>query len=340
MQFELIRVARFAFSAARALAWGEALIRRALRVCFATCIFAIASAVLAQTQPQAASGEQHPVKGRTPESANRQIKYINARYGFSFTLPASWRGYRIVQSTWKSDSPCSYCSSKRIEHGPFVGIRHPRWTAKTPWVDIDIMVLTLAQSKALDEGKFSLSGAAPVGPGELGRNAKYVFFLPVRFGYGQEDRPGYHEAINLALGQGSLQPLRRYPKSQGAEITYTNTLYGFTFTLPASWKGYTIVERGCAAGNAADCVPEILIRYPRWTAENPWEDIPIMILTRAQWRAVEKGDLSVSAAPFPPGELGRNRKYVFALPPRWDYDLAEGWKAAGDILGHNPLHPF
>jgi hypothetical protein len=49
--------------------------------------------------------------------------------------------------------------------------------------------------------------------------------------------------------------------------------------------------------------------------------------------------LMVSAAPFPPGEIGRNRKYVFALPPRFSYDEPEGVQEVLDIVGGTPLHP-
>ena len=47
-----------------------------------------------------------------------------------------------------------------------------------------------------------------------------------------------------------------------------------------------------------------------------YQDIPILVFTSAQWRAIENGEFKVSA-PIGPSELGRNRKYVFALPPRF-----------------------
>jgi len=123
-------------------------------------------------------------------------------------------------------------------------------------------------------------------------------------------------------------------------IEYTNSKYGFSVTLPASWKGYRIIWstwQGHLPGDGGTIHgPALQIRHPRWTAENPREDIPIMIYSIAQWKA----NPIVSAAPIDPNELGRNRKYVFALPPRWDFDELEGVEEAETIVSHNPLRTF
>ena len=79
---------------------------------------------------------------------------------------------------------------------------------------------------------------------------------------------------------------------------------------------------------------------PRWTEANPWQDIPIMIFTHSQWSLVNDGSAAVSAAPYEPGEVGRNRKYVFALPPRYNIDEDEGYREVIEILNGHPLHPF
>ncbi len=111
------------------------------------------------------------------------------------------------------------------------------------------------------------------------------------------------------------------PTAQQSSITYRNTGNGFCFVLPESWKGYTIVSERWSGNllSAGEEVhgPQILIRNPKWTAENPYQDIPIMIFTPAQWKQVEDVDMAVSAAPIGPSKLGQNSKYVFALPPRW-----------------------
>jgi hypothetical protein len=61
-----------------------------------------------------------------------------------------------------------------------------------------------------------------------------------------------------------------------------------------------------------------------------------MIFTIAQWNEHPIG----SAALFDPAELGHNRKYVFAVPPRWDYDFAQGWEEAQEIQTPDSLHTF
>jgi hypothetical protein len=119
-------------------------------------------------------------------------------------------------------------------------------------------------------------------------------------------------------------------------LFYTNKTYGFRFTLPVSWKGYSVVKKKWGNGQG----PLILIRHPLWTAANPRQDIPIMVLTLAQWDLVQQGNLSVSAAPIAPDELGRNRKYVFALPPRYNFAFPIGYEEVQDILSHHPLHAF
>lgn len=122
----------------------------------------------------------------------------------------------------------------------------------------------------------------------------------------------------------------------GPGIVYRNAQYGFCFTLPASWRGYRLIwekwEGGRMNGleNKPNKDPKILqgpklsIRNPNWTQTNHYEDIPIMIFTRWQWKLAK--DYIFSPAPIGPSELGRNRRYVFALPARYNYDFATGWE--------------
>jgi len=129
-----------------------------------------------------------------------------------------------------------------------------------------------------------------------------------------------------------------------AAIEYRNTRYGFSFSLPAGWKHYTIVtdswEGSDTAKGDVEHGPLIYIRHPDWAKENPRQDIPIMVFTGAQWEAVEQHNLLVNMRPMAPNELGRNRKYVFALPPRANYADLAGVEEVDEILRHAPLHPF
>jgi len=149
-------------------------------------------------------------------------------------------------------------------------------------------------------------------------------------GWGQQAPPGSQEH----------QAGRRHTGT----IEYRNRKYGFSFTSPESWKGYQVLwsewQGSVPASNGTvERVlrgPELQIRHPKWTEENPREDMPIMIFTVAQWDE----EPIVSAAPIYPAELGRNRKYVFAIPPHWDYDSSDGWEEAQQILTSDFLHTF
>lgn len=128
-------------------------------------------------------------------------------------------------------------------------------------------------------------------------------------------------------------------------ITYLNTQYGFNFSLPMSWKGYTIVKdewKGIAVGDPQNKQPletgkMISIRHPQWTAQKPRQDIPIMIFAISQWNSLQKGDYHIGAAPIRPSELTRNARYVFALPARYNYAFPTGYEEVERILATKPL---
>jgi hypothetical protein len=150
--------------------------------------------------------------------------------------------------------------------------------------------------------------------------------------------------------QGTSGPAREQAKQNPAgesstdALVYKNTKYGFTFSLPDGWKGYTIVTDEWEASDAQKGMvergPIVNIRHPNWTKENPRQDIPVMIFTLAQWESVEHGDFFVSGVPINPGELGRNRKFAFAVSRRVEESEVAGAKEANEILQHHPLHPI
>lgn len=127
-----------------------------------------------------------------------------------------------------------------------------------------------------------------------------------------------------------------------ASVKYKNNQYGFSFTLPKSWKGYSIVTEeweGYAPGGEepSETGSLILIRHPQWTKETQRQDIPIMVLTSSQWDALQRGEFHIGAAPINPSELGRNGKYVFALPARYNYSFPPGFEEVEEILKGKPL---
>ncbi len=147
--------------------------------------------------------------------------------------------------------------------------------------------------------------------------------------------------------QATTTPPQATTTTLSLPIKYNNTEYSFTFSLPADWKGYTAFAKqwdGCPL-DAGDCSkpihgPQIYIRNPKWTEKNHYEDIPVMVFTLDQWNQIQAEKLSVSAAPFPPSELGRNAKYVFALPPRYNYDFSTGFEEVEQIMQSSPLKAY
>jgi hypothetical protein len=124
-------------------------------------------------------------------------------------------------------------------------------------------------------------------------------------------------------------------------IAYNNTDYGFTLFLPTSWKGFSIVESKWQGTTSTDAVaptgPKIVVRNPKWTEGAHYEDIPILVFTIYDWELYLSGGFSVSAAPIEARELGRNNNYVFALPPRWNFDYSLGYEEAEKIIESRPL---
>lgn len=130
-----------------------------------------------------------------------------------------------------------------------------------------------------------------------------------------------------------------------ATVIYNNSDFGFNFSLPDSWRGYSIVQNTwegnpLAPTGTSQSGPKLLIRNPNWTSTLAYEDIPVMVFTLEQWNSYVAEGFYVSAAPVRATELGRNNLYVFALPPRWNFDYSEGYAEAENIIKSNPLKAF
>ncbi|MGI6686422.1 MAG: hypothetical protein ACOX47_13310 [Bacillota bacterium] len=134
-------------------------------------------------------------------------------------------------------------------------------------------------------------------------------------------------------------------EENGSNVVYENNQYGFSFSLPESWQEYSIVEdewKGLALGTGEEGkVIEtgmiISIRHPAWSAEEPRQDIPVMIFTRDQWKSLQEEKFHIGAAPMGPKELAHNSEYVFALPARYNYAFLTGYEEVDKILQSNPL---
>lgn len=130
-----------------------------------------------------------------------------------------------------------------------------------------------------------------------------------------------------------------------SRLTYENTEYGFQFSLPETWKDYKIIaekweglsSEDKESGKAVENGPKISIRHPRWTEENPRQDIPIMIFTHEQWDSLQQGKFHIGAAPVGSKELARNNKYIFALPARYNYAFPEGFEEVEELINSGAL---
>ena len=131
------------------------------------------------------------------------IVYENNEYGFKFSLPMSWEGFKVVIDEWEGISLDNQQNSKTVEAGSIINLRHPEWTSENPRQDIPIMVFTVQQWESLQQQKFHI-GAAPIGPSELGRNSEYVFALPARYNY---SFPIGYEEVEDIIATNPLQPI-------------------------------------------------------------------------------------------------------------------------------------
>ncbi|MDF9409831.1 hypothetical protein L7E55_15995 [Pelotomaculum isophthalicicum JI] len=146
------------------------------------------------------------------------------------------------------------------------------------------------------------------------------------------------------VGNDTQQPQQNDVSNEAAadSIVYRNTQYDFSFSLPVTWKDYSIVTdkwEGLAIGSSeiVETGPMISIRHPQWNPENRRQDIPIMIFTLDQWSSLQQGKFHIGAAPVGPKELGRNTGYVFALPARYNFAFPPGYEEVEKIIESNPL---
>lgn len=131
-------------------------------------------------------------------------------------------------------------------------------------------------------------------------------------------------------------------------IIYKNKDYGFSFALPKSWEGYSVTidtwtgyEIGDELGDVPFTTgPVVSIHNPKWTPENLYQDIPIIVFTLEQWNSLQAEKFHIGAAPIGPSELGQNSKYVFALPARYNYSFPLGYEEVEEILSSKPLIAF
>ena len=150
-------------------------------------------------------------------------------------------------------------------------------------------------------------------------------------------------AVLLASGCTSVNVASQPP---GMPLRYHDGRYGFTFFLPASWRGYSASvqqlkdERySTAEDKQITCgyTPMITLRHSQWRTDAPYQDIPILVFTLAQWDALHRGELWPSL--FAGGamdELWHDHEFVFAMSSRYNgADDVRGWKEVAEIVERN-----
>ena len=133
-------------------------------------------------------------------------------------------------------------------------------------------------------------------------------------------------------------------------IEYKDSHYGFWITLPKSWErysvfqdeweGYSLTEISLQGQVVTEHGPLISLRHPDWTDETPRQDIPIMVFTLKQWGDLQVDKFHIGAAPIGPSELGRNSKYVFAVPARYNYAFPTGFEEVDELIKGDNLKTF
>jgi hypothetical protein len=147
----------------------------------------------------------------------------------------------------------------------------------------------------------------------------------------------------IAIAQDAEQQIRMPPRIH-LPLVYKNTEYGFCYRLPADWKGYSIVQEEWSGGIGITDNPKIIhgpvivIRHPKWTDADPYQDIPILVFTPAQWHIKKTDGIIISAAGVEWDEIGHNSNYYFAQWPRWvGYTDAKGWREVENIALSYPF---
>jgi len=141
------------------------------------------------------------------------LRYHNARYDFTFYLPARWRGYSSLVQQWEGVAYSPVTDSLvAVGHGQMITLRHPGWRPDAPYQDIPILVFARAQWDALHRGELWPSLFAGGVMDELWHNQKYVFAMSSRYN-ADDEVEARKEAANIVEWNQSANGMPRlYPQ--------------------------------------------------------------------------------------------------------------------------------
>lgn len=226
------------------------------------------------------------------------------------------------------DNYAAYVSPALLAHWQDDPQSAPGRVSSSPWPER----IEIADTKKISDTKYQINGKIIEVTSVEMASGGYAAKRPVVLVAEKADNKWLITVVKLA-GYEQTDP-----------TVYQNKQYGFSFQLPESWTGYTVIYdqwKGLAPDAASEVPVEtgslISIRHPHWTLEDPRQDIPIMVFTMSQWNALQQDEFSVGAAPVGPRELGRNSQYVFALPARYNFAFPTGYEEVEEILANDPL---
>src|ERR1051326_1487581 len=88
----------------------------------------------------------------------------------------------------------------------------------------------------------------------------------------------------LATGCSGMKLSSQTP---GLPLHYREARYGLNFSLPASWRGYSVsiqwfenTRFSSTEDGRVVLVLVITLRHPQWRADVRYQDIPILVFTR------------------------------------------------------------
>ncbi len=111
-------------------------------------------------------------------------------------------------------------------------------------------------------------------------------------------------------------------------LLYENTDFGFSLTLPKSWDGYKVATGTVQYGRTITITP------PSSVDEMTREFVPVLIYPIDKWTEWEKNNFEdyPTAAPIGPTERARNKDYVFATAPRYNFGFGADPKIVEEIV--------
>ena len=130
-----------------------------------------------ELQTQQILNKPFPLAGEDVESPADTAgwkTYKNVEYGFEMLFPDSWKDYEVEKISWDGSL------FEKEYSGPEFIFRNQKLFIERNFYGIPIMIFTPDIWPLVEEEKLAV-GSAPMAPGKIGENSKYVFAIPGRW---------------------------------------------------------------------------------------------------------------------------------------------------------------